>query len=296
MNSYSFILFFFLPILWRRKKRRLSAYEQYLISEIATTQKVPSSKAKSIYYKSLKNSIGIHFNFAYLMNLPTKLMLMELKNIDIINEEILTTLEATNRPIIMASIHSGDFNSGFLKLASTSKTKRTINIVKLSKQSPKEERMITRIKEFCSNINILRFNNEIAKICFFQLRKNNIVAIMNDVEVRVNKRVPVDFMGRKCHFQCGIAQLAIPAKAMTLPVINYKDSQGNNVIKIEQPLDSQLQENENTQAAIQRLTQAIASHMESWITDHPEQFHCWEFMTKTLNAKENDKVNWHVQY
>jgi lauroyl/myristoyl acyltransferase len=74
-------------------------------------------------------------------------------------------------------------------------------------------------------------------------------------------RVEVPFLGKQCFLQCGIAELAVPTRALVVPVINYKDGDGNDVLKIEQPIDAKLQPGENRHLAVERVTKGIALYM-----------------------------------
>ncbi|MFT5759738.1 MAG: lauroyl/myristoyl acyltransferase [Alteromonadaceae bacterium] len=289
-------LYFYLPFLCKKIKDTRINHESAVINAIACSLNISSENASAIYIKGIKSFVRFRLKFSQLARLPLSIIESEIDNVTVINSKILKDVQAMKRPIILVSIHTGDFYTGFLKLAKLSRTNQIINIVKVASGSTSETGVYNKIQTFCPNLNVLRFDQEIAKTCFLQLRKNNIVAIMNDIEVRVNKRVTVDFMGKKSHLQCGIAQLAVPTKAIILPMVNYKDSKGNNILKIESPIDATLAANEKVSSAIERVTQDLATYMEEWLINHPEQFQYWSDIAGTLYAKKDKKVNLDVKY
>jgi lauroyl/myristoyl acyltransferase len=103
-------------------------------------------------------------------------------------------------------------------------------------------------------------------------------------------------MAKKSHLQWGIAQLAVTTKAIILPVINDKDSEGCNILKIELPIDASLAANEIISSKILRITQGLATCMEQWLISFPEQFQYWNDITSTCYATKDKKVNINVEY
>jgi lauroyl/myristoyl acyltransferase len=290
------LLLLYFPYYSKKIKTVKRIDARHVIHAISCGLCISGEDAFIIYNRGIESFIRFKINFLYLSRLPRNIIEYYIGKVTVINPEIINEIQNTNRPIIIFSVHSGDFYTGFLKLAKLSSTKQTINIVKLAGESKKEQGVYDRIKIFCPNINVLRFNQEVAKTCFHQLRKKNIVVIMNDIEARVNSRSEVDFMRKKCFMQNGIAQLALSTKSIILPVVNYKDEKGKNILKIEKPIDVALLENENMHKGINRITQGLANHMEIWLKSFPEQFHYWDYIADTLYAIQEDKVNLNVEY
>ncbi|MER2490602.1 hypothetical protein [Catenovulum sediminis] len=291
-----FSYIFLLPIQYSKKKKRRSKFAHLIVQFIAVALNIKNREACLIYKKGIKSAVTFHYNYSYLANLSVNDIAKEISKVKIINEEYVRTAEVEKRPIILVSIKSGDFYRGFLRLAEITTLNKELNIIKVSGKSDNEDKLYAKLKRYCKRLNIIRFDDDIAKKCFYQLRKNNIAIFMNDMEVRVNKRVTVDFMGKDTHFQCGIAELAVITKSVVVPVVNYKDDKNQHTLKIEEPIDVELLQHEGMAGKVHYITQRLASDMQDWLRSYPEQIHYWDEIADTFYASKDRKVNDVIKY
>jgi lauroyl/myristoyl acyltransferase len=120
--------------------------------------------------------------------------------------------------------------------------------------------------------------------------------MMMDRETRVEGRTTVNLLGRQCHIQNGPAKLAVATKAMVIPVVNYIDNQGCNIIEVAQSIDGKREPNETAATAVDRVMTQLASHMEKWLAAHPEQMHYWPYIMFTLNMDKKQKIKHSFRY
>ncbi len=81
-----------------------------------------------------------------------------------------------------------------------------------------------------------------------------------------------------------------------IPVVNYKDDSGQDILKVEKAIEHKIDDNETIEQATQRITQSLAYEMEKWLMSFPEQIHYWEDIASTFYAPKDRKVHINAIY
>lgn len=265
-----------LPVLLILERKKFKSNEGDVVEIIKNIVKVNGGEALSIYICGMKNYIFSGMEFLFVAKCSSKVLKKKLDETHVIGIENLTQVLEPSRPILIISMYMGDFSLGFLKLMSEIKSQRNLFVFKFNGKSTNEDLLFSLFQSTSHAIEPLRAGEEGGKKAFLELRKGNVVAMVVDAEVHVTSREMVNFFGHQCAMQSGPATLAVLTKAIIVPIINYKDSNGKAVVRVEPVIYSdKLSEGESSQQIIARLTQDIATLMEGWIRIDPKQVLRW---------------------
>lgn len=282
-----------IPIFRFNTLRQLRQYRPLTLSKMQTALSLGRGLAERVFHESITSEIKFRLDYSWIAKAKPKQLQKEIEKVQIHNREILQALLETNRPILILSIHMGSFYFGFLKLAMSVHGRRAISVVKLASQTKREDALHALFEHKLGRITTLRFDEDVGKKAYLALRKGGIVVMMSDIEVKVTSRELVSFLGAQCYMQSGPAVLALTTRAVILPVINFEDSQGTRIIRLEEPLyPDAIVPGESSREIVSRLMGRIAGLMESWIRIAPAQFQRWTDVALTLSrdAVSGDKL------
>jgi len=286
-----------MPIFVYKTRKGYKDWDKYTIQTLPTLLNCDAKTAKKIYLKGIYQQAKFHLAYAFFFGkYGQALVADELQKVQIKNPQLVAQAAETGRPVIFLSIHMGIFYMGFLKLANSFTTDRTINLVKIAKTSGREASLSKKIKQTCPNVEFIRFDHRTGERIYSQLKANNAVVMMMDRETRVEGRTTVNLLGRQCYIQNGPAKLAVATKAIVIPVVNYIDKQGCNIIEVAQPIDGKKQPNKTATTAVDRVMAELAGHMEKWLTAHPDQMHYWPYIMFTINRDKQQKIRHNFKY
>ncbi|WP_426207495.1 lysophospholipid acyltransferase family protein [Massilia sp. TWP1-3-3] len=271
------------PIIRLMLWHRLGRYNSSTIAAIGRSLRVDRHAATRIFKRSL--SCFARFNIEYLLTCLAGVdqMLARTEAIEIQGVEKLTPFLESNRPVLLVTMHMGNFQLGFLKLLSSIQTRRKLSVFKMSKADRNEAILLAAYKRQGHDVTILRATEDGGRQAFMELRRGNVVAMTVDLEVHVTTRQTVEFFGHACQMQSGPAQLAVMTRAVVIPVQNYINAQGREVLRVDDPLYPDAgPAGESNRQAVGRLTQGIAANLEAWIRIDPNQVMFWSGLAETI--------------
>jgi len=286
--------FIFAPILTWLSIRKLQAFEKNTLLGIQRSIGVSHDEARRIYRQGVRSHILFNLDYFFLCRSPLVEIRQKMDLVKVVGINNLKPTLKKGRPLLIITMHMGDFQLGFLKLASMIEQSQDIVMLKLSGTNTEEEVLLKAFQSLSGkNVRALHMGESGGKKAFYELRKGNIVAMAIDAEVNVTSREEVVFFNNLCQMQKGPATLAALTGATIIPVINFVDSEGIHNIRVEAPIsvDRGLGE-ASKQLLISRATQNIAQVMESWIKIDPSQVHIWTCIAETmLNFSKAKKVD-----
>jgi lauroyl/myristoyl acyltransferase len=190
----------------------------------------------------------------------------------------------SERPVLIVTMHMGDFQIGFLKLVEAcSPLKRELSVFKMSAADEREKKLLEAFGMFGAYPHMLRANEEGGRQAFLALRAGHVVAMTIDLEVSVKTRSVVNFLGRPCYMQNGPATIALINRSLILPVINFTGKNGQRVVKVYPSIDTLHVFPALPMAKrVDILTQQIADQLETWIRTWPSQVQAWFAIADTL--------------
>lgn len=266
-------------------RRRMQRFEPTTVEAIGRSLQLDAAAARQVYRRSVRSFVQFNVDYVLMCRSTPQQLRLQAERVRLLGAQRLTPFLTPGRPVLIITIHMGNFQLGFLKLATSIRSQRDIFVFKMSAANELEHRMFGEFGQHLQRIAALRTGEEGGRKAFMELRRGNVVAMAVDLEVHVTSRASVDFFSRPCHMQSGPATLAAMSNAVILPVINYVDASGQPVIQVEEPLFAQpLTPAETLPQVVQRLTQRIAGLMESWIRIDPTQVHAWSSIAETMQC------------
>lgn len=263
------------------RMRHLQAQTLSGVSDAIGTSRVASFL---LYVRSLYSFIG--FSVDYMVTCargPSEIM-RQMSKTDIDGAHHFAFALATERPILVVTMHMGDFQIGFLKLVERLRPGRQLSVFKLSDKSLSEAVLLEAFASLGHKPIVLRAGEGGGRQAYLALRKAHIVAITIDLELQVTSRSTVSFFGRPCHMQNGPATIAALTRSLIVPVVNFKDRQGRRIVQVSPPIDSgTAMSGSNMHIAVQQLTQQLADCMEAWIRIDPSQVQAWSAIAETIS-------------
>jgi lauroyl/myristoyl acyltransferase len=190
----------------------------------------------------------------------------------------------SERPVLIVTMHMGDFQLGFLKLVEAcSPLKRELSVFKMNAADDREKKLLEAFEMFGVHPHMLRANEEGGRQAFLALRAGHVVAMTIDLEVSVKTRSVVDFLGHPCYMQNGPATIALINRSLILPVINFTKKNGQRVVKVYPSIDTLHVFPALPMAKrVNILTQQLADQLETWIRTWPSQVQAWFAIADTL--------------
>ncbi|WP_426103511.1 lysophospholipid acyltransferase family protein [Massilia sp. TSP1-1-2] len=271
------------PVIQFMLLRNLKSNNHATAAAISRSLQVTMNQAAGIFRSSLRRFARFNIDYFLLCRKGVEHMLAQAQDVELIGAEQLAPFVDSTRPVIIVTMHMGNFQMGFLKLVSAIRTRRKISVFKVSGADRNEEVLLAAFGRCGHDISILRATEDGGRQAFMELRRGNVVAMTVDIEVHVTTREEVVFFGHPCQMQSGPAQLAVMTRAVIIPVITYDAADGRQMVRVEQPLYSEAAyEGESNRQAVHRLTQNIASLLESWIRIDPRQVMFWSGLAETI--------------
>jgi KDO2-lipid IV(A) lauroyltransferase len=262
---------------------RLRPMQKQTVLTIARTLGLSYIKSNWIYLQSLFAFISFGQRYAGRSFSSTEQILEEAKEIIIEGESHAEAALSTGKPLLIATIHMGDFQLGFLRLMEHYRPQRKTFLFKLNTADKKEAALMKAFERVVAAPTVLRVNENGGKTAYLALRQSNIVVLTIDLEVQVKSRSVVDFFGKPCYMQNGPATIAALSKALVVPVVTYKDVKGNKIVRVEPVIDSDaIVHDEPIQQRVDRVTQQLAKCLQQWLVTYPSQAHVWTSIAATM--------------
>lgn len=276
------------PLMARSMLRGLRPFEPRTLENIGRALRLNPNQALAIYRRGAVNFMAVALDIFFMSRGSERALQKKLDAIKVLGIERVEPVFASDRPVLIITMHMGHFPFGFLKLVGAIKKKRKVFVFKANPRNPNEDTLFAAFRRQSLEIEPLRAGEEGGKRAFLELRKGNVVAMMVDAEVHVTSRATVTFFGQPCPMQSGPATLAVLTRAVIVPIINFVDASGLSVVQVEPPLyPDKISPEESSQQIIARLTQEIARLMESWIRIDPSQVQAWTGIAETMHRSES---------
>lgn len=120
-----------------------------------------------------------------------------------------------------------------------------------------------------------------ARTMFRVLKKGELLGILADLNVQEKEGVFVDFFGVPASTTTSIAKLALATGAAIVPAFAVWEEEKQKYVVYVEP-EIKYDPNDNSDAAVQRLTQEITSVVEKFVRRYPEQ---WLWIHKRWNTR-----------
>lgn len=278
LSRLSIVPMFALAVAWR-----LRTFRKRTLHVIGETLSVGRVQAIAIYVRSLFAFADFVIEYTITCSRGVAEIFRRTDRVVLEGKEFLEQAVAADRPILIATMHMGHFQLGFLKLVQLMKPTRPLSVFKFSGNDRNEDALFDAFTSLGCPPNALRAKEGGGRDAYLALRRGDIVALTIDLELVVKTRSSVKFFGRDCNMQNGPATIAALTRAVIVPVVNYVDENGRRVVRVERPVDAGARDSgESMPAFIQRTTQQLARTLESWVAMAPHQVHAWSAIADTM--------------
>lgn len=285
MNVCNFFQTSFMPIkgllnLWSV----LHPYRKRTVEMISRSLRVARWKAWMVFCSGLVSFVRHANGYIQLTNLSIEKICDVATQVRIDGESFLRAAIISDRPVLIVTMHMGDFQLGFLKLVEVcSPLKRQLSVFKMSAADERESILLKAFGRFGAYPQVLRANEEGGRQAFLALRAGHVVAMTIDLEVSVKTRSVVNFLGHPCYMQNGPATIALINRSLILPVINFTEKDGQRVVKVYPYIDTlNVFTSLPMVKRVDLLTQQLANQLEIWIRTWPSQVQAWFAIADTL--------------
>ncbi|HEX7638291.1 MAG TPA: lysophospholipid acyltransferase family protein [Burkholderiaceae bacterium] len=261
----------------------MRALQRRTLRGIADTLALGRWRAFGLYVRSLSSFSAFTLDYLVMCRRGTAEIERRIAGLSIQGLEHMEQALASGRPILVTTMHMGNFQLGFLKLVDRLRPARTLSVFKMSLNDRNEDVLFQAFAKLGCPPTAMRAGEDGGRQAYLALRKGDIVAITIDLELQVKSRSVVRFFDRPCHMQNGPATIAALTRALIVPVVNYEDRSGRAIVRVEPPVETDIRATGETMPiAIQRLTQHLAATLERWIRIDPRQVHAWSAIAETL--------------
>jgi lauroyl/myristoyl acyltransferase len=261
----------------------LRGFSKYEIKTIKEALLTTDQDASRISQEGFLNKGVFFVDYQYFSIKPIEEVRALIQTVTVEGELEFKRLLETGRPLILISIHLDSFLIGTLKLCEFSPSNRNICIVKFMQERKKEKRAYSKFIQMGAQIRVLRLSEKPAIEIFKTLRNGHMLLILCDVDPGLGKTSQINFFGKSAKFPCGPIELAITSKAIIVPFVVFRDKnsdQESHILKLDSAIDPLKIVEGSFEEKTQLLTQSLATTIESWITQHPEQWQTWAVLQK----------------
>jgi KDO2-lipid IV(A) lauroyltransferase len=186
------------------------------------------------------------------------------------NINLIAEKHSEGKGLILLSAHFGNWE--YVALSVSAQIKKTFNVVVKSQRNPYVNQWMNNVRTKWEN-KIIPLGPSIRNV-YKEIKEQNIVAMVADQRGPANG-IRVNFFGRKISVYPGPALLALKTGAPIIYGITVRQKDYSYIADLKEISTENLVGNENEMVI--ELCQRQASHLESMIREHPEQ---WLWMHK----------------
>ena len=202
-----------------------------------------------------------------------------LKDIKIINFEVLEQVLKKNKGVILFSAHFGNWE--LIPFILSRKLNKKINSIAREMNNPLVEKKVKKFRDFMGSA-IINKKNAIRTI-LNRLKKNGIVYMLIDQNTIAREAVFVDFFGKKVSAVPSVSQLHIKQEIPVVPLfLHYEEDK----IVLEIFEEIVYKGTGNKDEDIKALTQHCTSMIEEKVKQYPEQWLWFHNRWKTRPPRE----------
>ena len=255
-------------------------YRKSLLNIISTAfPQKSSAEIQRIAIKSQQRYFEFFVTYQHLAQCSTSKVKASLEKISIEGFDYIEDFKNKEVPILIVSLHIGDFMMAFLKLISSLAFQKKVALIKWMQSSTKEVLAYQKFQDLGFPLTIFRLREKPGLEALRFLKQNNVLFTMSDINPDLLKTQRIHFFDKAAYFPVGPAELALAANATIVPIYSVFKA-GKPLLKISKPICPESIDTFNLDFTekVQLLTQAIAEDAEACLKVHPEDWHFWPLM------------------
>lgn len=212
-----------------RQKPRVYQQLRRNIEHIPGTDASPE-KLDQLTSQAFRNAGRFYFDFYHLVQKPMKRATKQVRIPEDVYEKI-TAVQQSGRGVVLAGMHTGNFDLGMVSLASD-----RLEITALSASNPNEAYRVQNKLRSKSGLELLPITPGSLKKAIRLLQDGGIVATGVDWP-HPEEPCHTEVFGKPAYVPLGTARLAILSDAVTFIVSFYRKPDGSDSVTISEPIE-----------------------------------------------------------
>lgn len=197
-------------------------------------------------------------------------------------------LADADKPLVMLTLHQGDYLAGLLAVLKLIPLEREIHIIKLAEWTKIEEDAYQHFRQFGHTLVIHRLSERPAKRIVRALKQRAILVTFVDVPREFGATVAVNMFDLPFHLTSGPLAMARLAGAQVLPLFSNYTANHERVVTagpIIAPLTRD-QSGAKAKRSVQSMAQSLANQIEANLRRHGEQWEMWPVIPNLLDHEK----------
>jgi KDO2-lipid IV(A) lauroyltransferase len=254
--------------LWRPDRTDVVTFVEAALGE-------SGDRARAIAIASFRTSIRFWADYALLAYGDDGYAARRVREIRIPDPSVFEYLRETNRPILLTSLHMGNYLSGFNLLLEAIGEHRPFAVFRILEGSEIEDRAYRHFRKRVKEFHVFRQTGRSSMKALAHLRRGGMAAIFVDLPRSFGPTRVVSLFDHPSDLVAGPAVLALAARCVIAPVFMGRDEAGNEILVCEPPFEAVQQGGETRDEALDRIMRHLTLFIERAVRDHPEQWLMW---------------------
>jgi len=192
------------------------------------------------------------------------------------------------RPLVVLTVHQGDYLAGLLSTLQLVPTQRGIHIIKLAESSKKEDEAYTHFRRFGHDLVVHRLSERPAKAIVRALKRQAILLTFVDVPRSFGTTADVNMFGLPFQLTVGPIAMARLAGANLLPLFSYYNEAQQPVVRANSLIPAYAAPGESKPPRVELLAQKLANSIELNLRTRSDQWEMWPVLADLLDTQRLD--------
>lgn len=203
---------------------------------------------------------------------------LRLRKIGVPDPSVFAYLRTVDRPIVIVSLHMGNYLSGFARVLEAIDADRPFLTFRQLENSEMEDRAYRHFRRRTNDFHVLRHTGRSSLKALLHLRRGGIVATFVDLPRSFGPTRRATLFGHAAELVVGPAALALAAGSIVAPIFLGPDEAGREILICEPPFEAVKQEGETQEEALDRIMGYLAAFVERAIKRYPDQWLMWPLL------------------
>ena len=194
-------------------------------------------------------------------------------------------LADTRRPLVVLTIHQGDYLAGLLSTLQLVPTQRNVHVIKLAESSKKEDAAYAHFRRFGHELVVHRLSERPAKTIVRALKRQAILLTFVDVPRAFGTTVGVTMFGLPFQLTVGPIAMARLAGADLLPLFSCYDANQQPLVRACNLIPAYATFGQTKAPPVEQLAQQLANVIEDNLRSCSEQWEMWPVLQDLLDTE-----------
>lgn len=194
-------------------------------------------------------------------------------------------LADTRRPLVVLTIHQGDYLAGLLSTLQLVPTQRNVHVIKLAEASRKEDAAYAHFRRFGHELIVHRLSERPAKAIVRALKRQAILLTFVDVPRSFGTTTGVEMFGLPFQLTVGPIAMARLAGADLLPLFSSYNAAQQPIVRASPLIPAYAIQGQARPPSVALLAQQLANAIEINLRHCGEQWEMWPVLQDLLDME-----------